>query len=485
MDVSLNIVELIENNPITRLSGTYQNKLLTKIKTNFIDNEQQMFVSSFYCYLNYNQRNDFVIDLDNVWKWIGFNQKYNAKYMLEKNFIIDNDYKIIAPEPSGAIKNDTQLPNQPIKLSANVRGGHNKEIIMLTIRTFKLFCLKSGTKKAEQIHEYYIKLEETLQEIIHEESNELKLQLEQKHVELHNQIITTDKDKEKIREKTLLEQFPHNTQCVYYGIIDNVSDNNEKLIKFGNSNHLKNRVTQHRDTYSNFRLVNAFKVENKLHIENTIKEHVLFIERQRTITLKNKKYIELLNIDGINFTDLDKIIKEIITNIEYSPENYIKILEHNKLLKTQLDQKYEHNNNHNFILLSSENNKLKVENIQLIKKYNNLKKKLCSDNDLETGQEQITQEEISNYGILIQTCKNYTTKNENGKYNIDGKIYNNLYGSRKNVWEGIAYKTSGCLTKNNLTINKNGNIISKKKCIQETINNRFEIYGVNKPNSFD
>ena len=176
MDVSLNIVELIENNPITRLSGTYQNKLLTKIKTNFIDNEQQMFVSSFYCYLNYNQRNDFVIDLDNVWKWIGFNQKYNAKYILEKNFIIDNDYKIIAPEPSGAKKNDTQLPNQPIKLSANVRGGHNKEIIMLTIRTFKLFCLKSGTKKAEQIHEYYIKLEETLQEIIHEESNELKLQ---------------------------------------------------------------------------------------------------------------------------------------------------------------------------------------------------------------------------------------------------------------------------------------------------------------------
>ena len=49
---------------------------------------------------------------------------------------------------------------------------------MLTVRTFKLFCLKAGTKKADQIHEYYIKLEETLQEVIQEESNELKLQLE-------------------------------------------------------------------------------------------------------------------------------------------------------------------------------------------------------------------------------------------------------------------------------------------------------------------
>lgn len=60
-DTSLNIVELIENNPITRLSGTYQHKLLTKIKENFTNNEQQMFVTSFYCYLNYDYQNDFVV----------------------------------------------------------------------------------------------------------------------------------------------------------------------------------------------------------------------------------------------------------------------------------------------------------------------------------------------------------------------------------------------------------------------------------------
>ena len=125
--MSLNIVELIENNPITKLTNTYQGKLLTKIQEKFTDSEQQMFVSSFYCYLNYNQKNDFVIDLDHVWKWMGFNQKYNAKTLLEKQFIKDSDYKIFAPEGSGAKKES--------------RGGHNKETIMLTIRTFKLFCL--------------------------------------------------------------------------------------------------------------------------------------------------------------------------------------------------------------------------------------------------------------------------------------------------------------------------------------------------------
>ena len=45
-----------------------------------------------------------------------------------------------------------------------IKGGHNKEIIMLNIARFKKFCLKAGTKKADEIHDYYIKLEETLHE---------------------------------------------------------------------------------------------------------------------------------------------------------------------------------------------------------------------------------------------------------------------------------------------------------------------------------
>ena len=100
----LNIVELIEKNPITKLSNNYNNKLLNKIKENFNEEQQKLFVSSFYCYLNYDKNNDFVVDLDNIWKWLGFQQKYHAKYLLEKQFTINNDYKIFAPEPSGAKK---------------------------------------------------------------------------------------------------------------------------------------------------------------------------------------------------------------------------------------------------------------------------------------------------------------------------------------------------------------------------------------------
>jgi hypothetical protein len=74
----LNIVELIERNPITRLTDTYNVKLLEKIKCIFTDFERQLFLTSFYCYLNYDKTKDFVVDLDNVWKWLGFTQKVSA-----------------------------------------------------------------------------------------------------------------------------------------------------------------------------------------------------------------------------------------------------------------------------------------------------------------------------------------------------------------------------------------------------------------------
>ena len=107
----LNIVELIEKNPITKLSNNYNNKLLNKIKEKFNEEQQKLFVSSFYCYLNYDKNKDFVVDLDNVWKWLGFNQKYNSLRVLEKNFILDKDYINFAPQVRGA-KNESNINDE-------------------------------------------------------------------------------------------------------------------------------------------------------------------------------------------------------------------------------------------------------------------------------------------------------------------------------------------------------------------------------------
>ena len=459
MDASLNIVDLIENNPITRLSQTYQHKLLTK-------NEQQLFRASFYCYLKHDTRQDFVIDLDNVWRWLGFSSKYNAKSLLEKQFTREVDYKIFAPEASGA-KNDA-------------RGGHNREIIMLNVDTFKRFCLKAGTKKADEIHDYYLKLESTLHEVLQEESQELQMQLEQKNTalqqQLQQQVVLSEKEKEKLREKTILEQFPKNTQCVYYGIIDNLGPNQEQLVKFGNSNDLRTRVRAHKDTYLNFRLVNAFKVDNKLQIENAIKAHPLLAARIRSLTLNYKKYLELLHLAGLPLPELDKLFREIITELEFSPTNYTKILEENKALKKQINEIQTANHSHELILLKTDNERLTLENQKLIKKYNTLKGRTNAPEPPHLENYTVppppTAAAPLQSGQVLSTFKK-NMKNKDGVYLIDGHTYQKNEGTRQDVWAGVAYQTSGCLLKHDLIQNKDGKLISKKKCILAAIQNHL------------
>jgi hypothetical protein len=459
---SFDVVDLIENNPITKLSSTYHNKLLTKIKAKFTESEQQLFVASFYGFLKYDPNNDFVIDLDDVWKWVGFAQKVKATVLLEKHFIIDNDYK--------------KSLYQPGKQSDHTRGGHNKEIFMLNVSTFKKFCLKAGTKKADSIHDYYIKLESLLHEIVQEESTELKLQLEQNQIQLDK----SEKTAEKIREKTLLEHFGRNTQCVYYGSIDNLSDTNEKLIKFGNSNNLAGRVAQHRETYTNFRLLNAFKVDNKLQVENEMKEHPLFSERQRTITIKSKNYVELLSMNDLTFTILDKTIRDIILSNECNPDNFKKLMEENKRLKALIKEHDNFNHMNELILLRDENKKLKSQNLRIIKKYKSNSLSITHDSDPDSDSDSphsvhVGHQELLDYAIVVNQIRTKRRhRAADGFFHIDGLLYPILEGTRNEVWEGKAYQTAGGLIKTDFVINQHGKIVSKSKSIDGIINNNFD-----------
>lgn len=54
-------------------------------------------------------------------------------------------------------------------------------------------------------------------------------------------------------------------------------------------------------------------------------------------------------------------------------------------------------------------------------------------------------------------------KGEDGMYNIGGKKYPVLKGSRTQVMNKTAYKTEGGLTINDLVMNKWGRIVSAKK----------------------
>ena len=316
--MELNIVDLIEKNPIAKLSNTQNGKLVNKVKESFTNYEQQLFVTSFFCYLNYNKNTDFVIDLDKIWSWLGFQRKENAKLLLEKHFKLEIDYINLATVATASKKH----------------GGSNIRKIMMTIKTFKMFCLKAGTSKADEIHKYYLKLEEVIHETIEEESIELKKQLENKT----NQLVLQKTESQKEKEKILLDQFPKNTQCVYYGAVDNKSITGETLIKFGNSNNLSERVEIHKKTYTNFQLLNVFKVSNKLQIENAMKQHPVLKNKRRNIIINDENFTELLAIDKLKIEEIDEMIKKIIKETEYNIENYERVIEENQQLKKTADE---------------------------------------------------------------------------------------------------------------------------------------------------
>jgi len=379
----LNIVELIEKNPISKLSNAYNNKLINKIKDNFTDFESQLFVSSFYCYLNYDKNIDFVVDLDDIWKWLGFKQKIDSKRLLEKHFKLDIDYKNLAHATSGANSNDENLALGDSKASSNDEkwGGHNKQTILLTIKCFKSLCLKAQTKKAGEIHEYYMKMEEVLHQIVEEETDELKLQLQQKeNIILENNITIKNSKKEKQRavEQAIIVQFPLNTECIYFGTIDNTNEAQEKLIKFGHTNDLATRILDHRKKYSNFILVEAFRVQNKVEIENLIKTYPKIKRQIRTLEVNGKNKTEIIAYDVNNFTieKLTKHIKDIIHSKTYSIDNFNRLMKQNEELENENRELREKNKSQEVMIIEknlkiNELNELLEKNQKIISSVNN------------------------------------------------------------------------------------------------------------------
>jgi hypothetical protein len=308
MEKNLDIVKLIEKNPITRLSQKYQGNFVNKLIEKFGEKEQQLFAASFYCYLNYDSKKDFVIDLDDIWKWVGFTRKDNAKRLLEKYFIEDVDYKILL----------LRLEEQDF---IKEHGGHNKEQILLTVTTFKKFCLKAGTKRSDEIHDFYIKLEELLHESINEESADLR-----------NQLLLKEKshkdDLKKQKHKTLIELLK-TKKCVYIGEIEE-----NKLLKIGSSKQVDGRIGQLNYEYDNVIYLEIFECENFRDAEQdilndkTIKENLCKNPIKKTGGI-SKEVVELS--ENFTYEQLITIVKKYVTERNNTTLNASQLLEKQKL----------------------------------------------------------------------------------------------------------------------------------------------------------
>lgn len=475
----LDIVSLIEKNPISKLSCSYNNKLLAKIKSNFTDFEQQLFVSSFYCYLNYDKNTDFVIDLDDIWKWIGFNQKIKAVSLLEKNFKIDIDYKNLAfPEGKASYSNEKW-------------GGQNIKKIFLTIKCFKLLCLKAQTKKASEIHEYYIKMEDLLQQTIEEETDELKKQLQQKEniiIDIKN---STEQEKsqlvkehQKTLEHAIISQFPLNTECIYIGTIENTNENGEKLIKFGHTNNLATRIHDHRKNYTNFILITAFRVQNKVEIEKLIKTHPKIKKHIRNIQVNGKNKTEIIAYNE-NFTidDITKYIKDIIHSKTYSIDNFNKLSKQNEELNNEITKLQEQIKNDSTIItnLTIEINELKdiiTKQKDTLEKFNEENQSVY--NNVLLPEDELTQKfnKFIDEMCIVRSDVEESSTNMEGQYRIWSRVKpkKEIFHAFKNYLD-IRFKPSR-LTNQNKNQVVYGYVGVKLKTIEykKKINNEIETF---------
>ena len=219
----------------------------------------------------------------------------------------------------------------------NDATGRQQNITFLTEKGLYKVLFKTRKPIAEKFQNWVC---EVIKEIRLSGKYELEKQLEQKDNIIMEIQETAEQEKEKhkkVVEHAIVSQFPKNTECVYFGTIDNVGQG-EKLIKFGQTNDLQSRVYNHHGNFNNFRLVNAFKVQNKVEIENLVKQHPKIKKQLRQLTVCDKVYKEIIAYDDTKFTIdiLSYYIKEVIQSKQYSIDNFNILMKRNEQLEEEL-----------------------------------------------------------------------------------------------------------------------------------------------------
>ena len=296
------VMSLVTKHPLSSIGD--QSRLSQRLAEAFSDNDKQQFLMGFYMYQNHHKTNDYIIDLEEVYRWLGYAKKETAKDLLIKHFTLDVDYQLLLP----------------VAKKQYVRGGHNKETFMMNIQTFKMLCLKANTKRADDIHKYYLLLEEVILEIKSEEVGELK-----------NQLTIATNEQSAVRERTLIESYDKK-RVVYLGSI------NPELTKYGYTSNIKQRTDTHkREIGSVFTLRYVFECEHNVDLEDKLKHHNDIFSRRCKEEFNGKVQTELIRHDKyLTIDDVGKIVTQLKHTITIDKE--YAIMKHEEKMSEELSK---------------------------------------------------------------------------------------------------------------------------------------------------
>lgn len=93
----------------------------------------------------------FPVDFDQAWQWIGYAKKQNAKDKLAKNFNKGVDWVFTHMRVNSA--------------EQGVQGGRPVEQIWLSVDCFKCLAMMAGTAKGKEVRQYFLDCERRLKEL--------------------------------------------------------------------------------------------------------------------------------------------------------------------------------------------------------------------------------------------------------------------------------------------------------------------------------
>lgn len=271
MSKILNILSLLNENPFTLISDTFNSLILEKIKETLSEEDQRIFITILYCNLNYDQYKDYIISMEDISKWLGYNRKDACKACLTRHFKENKDYII-------------QEFNT---------GGRPEKKIYLTIYCFKKLSLLSRTDKVDKIYDFFLKMTDLIGLLSLDQAKDLKIKLDQTNKELQFNLLENE------------ENLIHNSlnkKLVYLGIVE--INNNYIIVKFGRTLQLDKRILygHKKDFGEQFILKYTIftelyeELENKIKKECKISDSILYNRRISKI-YNDKNQTELLIID--------------------------------------------------------------------------------------------------------------------------------------------------------------------------------------------
>lgn len=217
---------------------------------------------------NYHVKNNypFIINLEVVSLWLNTNKR-DLKKTLVASYLVNIDYIV-----AGSV-----LP------ASSKHGGHNKKYVYLTVECFKMLCMRSNTKKADEVRKYYIQIEELIDEykqfIIEAQSNEIN----------------------KLEYELIKEKYPEDSHFYIYEI--------NNLYKIGATKNLKLRFKNINSSHPySIKPILTIRTDYPYQIEKCV-QSILMKDK-----IKNKKDFYkttmLKILESVN--DCEKLIKKYI-----------------------------------------------------------------------------------------------------------------------------------------------------------------------------